>query len=512
METSQQNNKRIAKNTLMLYFRMILTMLVSLYTSRVVLNVLGVDDFGTYNVVGGIVMMFGFFNGAMISATQRFLSYEIGRNDHIQLRKTFNATQIIHIGIALLVIVLAETIGLWFVNTQLNIAENRMEAARWVYQFSILSSVVFIIQVPFNSIIIAHERMNVYAYVSILEVILKLLVVFALTWISFDKLKLYGILLCAVSFIVAGIYRVYTKHNFKETKFEFVKDKKLYTTLISYSGWNLFGNIAGVAKGQGVSILLNIFFGTVVNAAQGIANQISSAIGSFVGNFQMASNPQIIKTYASGDIGYMNSLVIRTSKFSFYLLFILTLPIVLEIEFILKLWLNIVPEYTAIFSILILVNALIDTISGPLMTALQATGKIKLYQFLVGTLLMLILPVTYLLFKLEYPPMSTFFVSISVSVIALALRLMLTKKQIPEFSVYLFIKETILRNTPVVVLSLVVPLLLLFTIPSDGFRLVYVILAALISSTSAVYLLGLSKNEKLFVIAMARNFSNRLKK
>jgi O-antigen/teichoic acid export membrane protein len=219
--------------------------------------------------------------------------------------------------------------------------------------------------------------MNVYAYVSILEVILKLLVVFALTWISFDKLKLYGILLCAVSFIVAGIYRVYTKHNFKETKFEFVKDKKLYTTLISYSGWNLFGNIAGVAKGQGVSILLNIFFGTVVNAAQGIANQISSAIGSFVGNFQMASNPQIIKTYASGDIGYMNSLVIRTSKFSFYLLFILTLPIVLEIEFILKLWLNIVPEYTAIFSILILVNALIDTISGPLMTALQATGKIK---------------------------------------------------------------------------------------------------------------------------------------
>ena len=216
---------------------------------------------------------------------------------------------------------------------------------------------------------------------------------------------------------------------------KFIKDNKLYTTLISYSGWNLFGNIAAVAKGQGVSILLNIFFGTVVNEAQGIANQISSAIGSFVGNFQMASNPQIIKTYASGDIVYMNSLVIRTSKFSFYLLFILTLPIVLEIDFILKLWLNIVPEYTAIFSILILVNALIDTISGPLMTALQATGKIKLYQFLVGTLLMLILPVTYLLFKLEYPPMSTFFVSISVSVIALALRLMLTKKQIPGFSV-----------------------------------------------------------------------------
>lgn len=506
------NNKRIAKNTLLLYFRMILIMLVSLYTSRVVLNVLGVEDFGTYNVVGGVVTMFGFLNGAMASATQRFLSFELGRNDLVQLRKTFNAAQFVHIGIALLVFVLAETIGLWFLNNYLNIPAGRMEAARWIYHFSVLSFMITIIQVPYNAVIIARERMNVYAYVSILEVVLKLLVVFALTWISFDKLKLYGVLLFVVALIVALIYRIYTLSQFDETRFELVKDKALYKALISYSGWNLFGGVAAISKSQGVSVLLNMFFGTVVNAAQGIAVQISSAINMFVSNFQLASNPQIIKTYASGDIAYMNNLVIRTSKFSFYLLFILTLPIVLEIEFILKLWLNIVPEYTAIFSILILVNALIDTISGPLMTALQATGKIKLYQFLVGTLLMLILPVTYLLYKLGYPPMSTFFVSISVSVIALALRLMLTKKQIPEFSIYHFLKETILRNTPVVVLSLVVPLLLLFTFPSNGFRLVYVVLAALISSTSAVYLLGLSKNEKLFVIAMAQNFSNRLKK
>ncbi|MDD2995045.1 MAG: lipopolysaccharide biosynthesis protein [Paludibacter sp.] len=512
METSQQNNKRIAKNTLMLYFRMILTMLVSLYTSRVVLNVLGVDDFGTYNVVGGVVTMFGFLNGAMASATQRFLSFELGKNDLIQLRKTFNAAQIVHIGIALLVFVLAETIGLWFLNNYLNIPAGRMEAARWIYHFSVLSFMITIIQVPYNAVIIARERMNVYAYVSILEVILKLLVVFMLSWISFDKLKLYGVLLFVVSFIVAAIYRIYTLRQFAETRFELVKDKALYKTLISYSGWNLFGGVAAISKSQGVSVLLNMFFGTVVNAAQGIAVQISSAINMFVSNFQMASNPQIIKSFAVGDIAYLNNMVVRTSKFSFYLLFILTLPIVIEIDYILKLWLNIVPKYTAIFSILILVNALIDTISGPLMTALQATGKIKLYQFLVGTLLMLILPVTYLLFKLGYPPMSTFFVSISVSLIALALRLILTKKQIPEFSVYLFIKETILRNTPVVALSLVVPLLLLFTIPSDGFRLVYVVLAALISSVSVIYLLGLSKNEKLFVTSMINNFVVRLRK
>lgn len=487
-------------------------MLVSLYTSRIVLNVLGVEDFGTYNVVGGVVTMFGFLNGAMASATQRFLSFELGRNDLMQLRKTFNAAQIVHVGIALLVFILAETIGLWFLNNYLNIPTGRMEAARWIYHFSVLSFMITIIQVPYNAVIIARERMNVYAYVSILEVILKLLVVFMLSWISFDKLKLYGVLLFVVSFIVASIYRIYTLRQFDETRFELVKDKSLYKTLISYSGWNLFGGVAAISKSQGVSVLLNMFFGTVVNAAQGIAVQISSAINMFVSNFQLASNPQIIKSFASGDIAYLNNMVVRTSKFSFYLLFILTLPIVIEIEYILKLWLNLVPEHTAIFSVLILVNALIDTISSPLMTALQATGKIKLYQFLVGTLLMLILPVTYLLFKLGHPPMSTFFVSISVSVIALILRLMLTKKQIPEFSVNIFINETILRNIPVVILSLVVPLSLLFTIPSNGFRLVYVVLAALISSTSAVYLLGLSKNEKLFVIAMVRNFSNRLKK
>ena len=316
------NNKRIAKNTLMLYCRMILTMLVSLYTSRVVLNTLGVEDYGTYNVVGGAVMMFGFFNGAMASATQRFLTFDIGRKDHVQLRKTFNATQLIHIGIALLVFILAETIGLWFVNNKLNLPEGRMEAARWVYHFSLFSFIVTVIQVPYNALIIARERMNVFAYISILDVSLKLLIVFMLTWISFDKLKLYGILIFVVSFIVAAIYRMYTRTHFEETKFLIVKDKSLYKTLISYSVWSLFGAVSLAVKAQGVSIILNIFFGTVINAAQGVANQVSGTVASFVSNFQMASNPQIIKSYAADDKGYMANLVIRTSKFSFFLLFI----------------------------------------------------------------------------------------------------------------------------------------------------------------------------------------------
>jgi O-antigen/teichoic acid export membrane protein len=272
---------------------MILTMLVSLYTSRVILNTLGIEDYGIYNVVGGVVSMFAFFNSAMSSATQRFLSYEIGRGDFEQLRKTFNATQIIHIGIAILIFILAETVGSWFVKTYLVIPSERLEAAIWVYHFSVLSFMVSIIQVPYNATIIAHERLNVYAYVSIIEVTLKLLIVFMLTWITFDKLKLYGILYFCVVFIIAVIYRVYTRRNFQESRFEVVKDKKLYKTLINYSGWNLFGNIAGVAKGQGVNIILNIFFGPAVNAARGIAMQVQAAVNSFVSNFQMAVNPQI---------------------------------------------------------------------------------------------------------------------------------------------------------------------------------------------------------------------------
>lgn len=471
-------------------------MLVSLYTSRMVLNMLGVEDYGTYNVVGGVVSLLGFFNGAMASATQRFLSFDLGRKDYEQLRKTFNATQVVHVCIAVLVLVLAETFGLWFVNNYLNIPEGRMEAARWVYHFSVLSFMVNIIQVPYNALIIAREQMSVYAYVSILEVALKLLVAFMLTWIAYDKLKLYAVLLFGVSVIVAAIYRLYTRRHFEETKYLLVKDSTLYKTLISYSGWNLFGGMAGVAKGQGVSIILNIFFGTVVNAAQGVANQVNGAINSFVTNFQMASNPQIIKSYAADDKAYMTNLVIRTSKFSFYLLFMLTLPVMLEIDYILKIWLKIVPDYTATFTILILINALIDTVSGPLVTSLHATGRIKTYQLTVAIMLILILPITYVLFKLNYPPQYTYFVSISISIFALSMRLFITKKQIPEFSISLFLREIIFRNIPILIISISIPLLLKINMDPCFLRLIIVSLMSVICSITTYYFWGLNNNEK----------------
>jgi O-antigen/teichoic acid export membrane protein len=460
---------------------------------------LGVEDYGTYNVVGGAVMMFGFFNGAMASATQRFLTFDIGRKDHFQLRKTFNATQLIHVGIALLVFLLAETIGLWFVNNKLNLPEGRMEAARWVYHLSLFSFIITVIQVPYNALIIARERMSIFAYISIFEVSLKLLIVFMLTWISFDKLKLYGILIFGVSFIVAAFYRIYSRTHFEETKFLIVKDKSLYKTLTSYSVWNLFGAASLVVKGQAVSIILNIFFGTIVNAALGIAYQVSGTVTSFVSNFQMASNPQIIKSYASDDRDYMTNLVVRTSKFSFFLLFILTLPVIMEIEYILKLWLKLVPEYTAIFTILILINALIDSVSGSLMAAVSATGKIKVYQLVIGGLSLLILPITYLFFKFGYPPKSTFIVSISIAVLTFVFRVLFTKKQIPEFSIRLFIQEVLMRNIPVVLLSILTPWLLISNMHPGFSRLILVTLTSLSISMITFYSFGLKINEKLFI-------------
>lgn len=480
-------------------------MIVSLYTSRVILNTLGVEDYGIYNVVGGVVSMFAFFNSAMSSATQRFLSFEIGKGDFAQLRKTFNATQIIHIGIAVVIFILAETVGLWFVKTYLVIPPERLNAAIWVYHFSVLSFMVSIIQVPYNATIIAHERMNVYAYVSIIEVSLKLLIVFMLTWITYDKLKLYGILHFGVVFIIAAIYRVYTRSNFEESKFELVKDQKLYKTLISYSGWSLFGNIAGVAQGQGVNIILNIFFGPVLNAARGIAIQVQSALQAFVSNFQIAVNPQIIKYYSADNKDYLLSLVIRSSKLSFYLFFSLSLPILLEVDLILKLWLNIVPDFAVIFTKLVLISILISCISGPLQTLVQATGKIRNYQIIISFLLLLILPLSYIFLKNGYPPEITLYITIVIELFALLFRLLLLKKLI-NFPLFIYLKEVLAKNILIVILALLLTTPFVIYFESSNIRLVFMFLFSLCVNFTLIYHIGLVKNERNFIKNFLRKF------
>lgn len=495
----------------MLYIRMLFSMVVSLYTARIVINTLGIEDYGIYNVVGGVVTMFGFLSASMTSATQRFLNFELGKGNFLQLRRVFSMSLNIHFVIAIAIFVLAETIGLWFLNTQLTIPAERMLAANWVYQFSIFSFIININTVPYNAAIIAHERMTVYAYLGILEVLLKLVIVFLLQWFGNDKLTFYAFLLFAVTLFTRVLYILYSLKKFPETKYFFFWDSDLFKTLMSFSGWNLWGNMAAVSFNQGVNILLNIFFGPPVNAARGIAYSIKGAVSGFVQNFQIALNPQIVKSFAGGDLRYMHQLIFQGAKYSFFLLFILTLPVLLETEMILKLWLKIVPDYAVIFTRLVLINILIDSVSGPLMTAAQASGKIKLYQTVVGGLLLLILPVSYLFLKLGFPPQATLYISITVSVIALYIRLLILRNLV-EIKVKDFFQKVLVKSFIVGGFSILIPLFFCFQIDDSIIRFFVVIFSAIISALISIVLLGLNQNEKTFIFQALNNARKRLLK
>lgn len=506
------NNKRIAKNTLFLYFRMLLIMGVNLYTVRVVLETLGVVDYGIYNVVGGVVTMFSFLSGTMASASQRFFSFELGRNDLGKLKQTFSMTMQIYVLLGMVILLLAETVGLWFLNTQMNIPADRMDAARWVYQFAVLSFMLTMFTTPYNAAIIAREDMKVYAYISIVEVVLKLLIVYLLLLFLFDKLKLYAVLIFAVTLIVSLIYRIYCKKKYRECCFTPYWDKNLFKELVGFSGWNLFGALAGVVNNQGLNILLNIFFGPVVNAARGIAFQINGAISQFVQNFMTASRPQITKYYATEELDSMHKLVFRTSKFSYFLLFVIAMPVLLETNTVLSLWLRDVPQYVSLFTQLTIATALIETLSFALMAAAQATGKIKKYQAVVGSVMMLNLPVSYIFLKSGYAPESVFYVSIANACICLLLRLLFLRKMI-ALSFGCFIKEVLLPVVCVTLFALIVPFFIekvLFI--SAGFsRLLIIVVACVISSFITIYFAGFSSEEKDMVNKTLKNKFKRRK-
>lgn len=473
---------------------------VSLYTSRVILQVLGVQDYGIYSVVGGVVSLFSFFNGAMASATQRFLSFDIGKGDDSQLMKTFNSTLNIHFFIAIIALILSETVGLWFINNKLNIIENRMFAVNIVYQFSVFTFLLGVIQVPYDALIIAREKMNIYAYMSIIEVVLKLLILYLLTLFEYDYLILYAAFLFMVSFIIRMGHKYYCKINFSESKYEFYYDKLYYKKLLSYSGWNLFGNIAAVVKGQGINVLLNLFFGTILNAAYGITLQLQGAVNLFVNNFQLAISPQIIKTYAQGNINRCHTLIFQSSKFSYYLMLLIILPFFLNIDFILKFWLKTPPEFTKSFVLLSLLNLLVDCISGPLMAGLQATGKIKAYQAFVGILLILNLPIAYFFLKHSSAPQYVFYISIVISIIALFLRLYFVKVNL-KLSVIDFFKVVIV---PIVFITSIAFIMLylvnknsLFTVSWEQLILKTILISAV--TLISIVTLGIDKNEKFFI-------------
>ena len=504
------NNKRIAKNTLLLYVRTLFIMLVTLYTSRVVLNTLGVSDYGIYNVVGGVVAMFGFINASMSSATQRYITFALGKGDIADLRKIFSTALQIHVLIAALIVVLGETVGLWFMYTQMQIPADRMNAAFWVLQCSIVSSVVMIISVPYNADIIAHERMSAFAYISIIEAVLRLAIVYLLLAFSYDKLILYAFLTLAVQLLIRFCYSSYCNKHFPESKYRHVWDKFLFKEMTGFAGWGMFSSLSGILSGQGLNMLLNVFFGPVVNAARAVAVQVQNAILQFIGNFQMAINPQITKTYANGEMEDMHKLMFRSARFTFYLLFVVSLPVLFETNFILTVWLKTVPENTVIFLRIMICVSLLYPLSNPLIIANQAPGQVRNFQFVSGLILLFILPVSYICLSFGLPAYSVFVVHFIMEFTTLFYRLRLLRSSINIRFIDYF-KNVFFRVVLVVAISIIIPIAIYNYMGNTIIRFFLICIICILSVGLSAYTVGLSHNERLFIKSKAIYIFNKIK-
>jgi O-antigen/teichoic acid export membrane protein len=505
------NTARIAKNTLMLYFRQILIMLVSLYTVRVVLNTLGAEDYGIYNVVAGVVTMFGFLSGSMATASQRYFSFEIGRGDFEQLRRVFGLTLLIYILIAVLVLILAETAGLWFIGNKIVIPQGRRNAVLWVYQTSIASFVFTIFTSPYMALIIAHEDMNIYAYVSIIESLLKLGIVFLLSIAAWDKLKLYGTILCIANFITTAIYRTICIIKYRESKFAFYWNKSLFKEIAKFTGWNLFGGISGVLKNQGINILLNIKFGPLVNAARAVAMQVNSAVLCFAQGFSSSMRPQTVKLYASGKTGKMLVFVFTAVKVMSYLLFLAILPLQLELPSILRLWLKDVPEHTVLFVRIILIETMIESISYPVNGAWLAAGTVKPYQIITGVVLMLNLPFALILAALGVSSSGILIMSTILSLAAFLLRLMIFSRQF-KFSIDLYVTGILIPVLMVTATGSVIPVVFSLFYPAGLSRIPLTMLISAVSIVTAVYCTGVTGDERQYIENILRRHIPRLRK
>ena len=487
--------ERIAKNTLLLYFRHILIMLVNLYTVRIVLNVLGAENYGIYNVAGGLVVMFTFINSAMSGATQRFLNFAMGQNDMEQARNVFSISIIIHILIAVLVIILAQTIGLWFFHTWLNIPQDRQDAALIVYQLSIAKAAISIIQVPYRAVIIANERMSFFALLSIVEVLLKLGIAFLLTVILFDQLIVYAFLVFVVGVFIFFTYKIFCNKTFEMSRFRFCKDKLLFRQLAEFSGWSLFGALANRSSSRGTNILINIFHGVTLNAAMGIAAQINSAVYKFVRDFQTAFRPQIVKSYAAKEHDYFLRLIYQTSKASFFLCFFFALPLYINADFVLLLWLNNVPEYTVQFTRLILFSLLLDAIAGPLWISIQATGDIKKYQLVGSIFTFANLPLSLVILLMGYSPIWVLIIRVILEFFVLIWKIYYLSLKI-TFSFFVFLREVIMPITLIAGISSSITIFF----HNFFYGWAALIVSCIVSSICLVFLvyfIGLNKKEKV---------------
>ena len=499
MSNNTINNKRIAKNTLLLYVRMLFLMLVSLYTSRVILNALGVEDYGIYNVVGGVVAMFSVLSGSLNAAISRFLTFELGKGDGEKLNKVFSSSVTIQGGIALVIILLAETVGLWFLNEKMVIPENRMVAANWCFQFSIITFVINLISVPYNATIIAHERMSAFAYISILEALGKLIVAWCIAINPIDRLIFYAGMVAVLALCIRMIYASYCKRHFYECTYHFIYDHDLLKQMFVFAGWNFIGSLSSVLRTQGVNIILNLFFGPIVNAARAVAVHVNIAILGFVQNFMTALNPQITKSYANGNKEYMFNLIFKGARLSYYILLLLGLPVFLNTNYILTIWLKIVPDHSVLFVQLSLAFAMSECISIPLRTAMLATGKIRNYQIVVGGLQMMNLPVAFIFLYFGAIPESTIMVAIAISQCCLAARLYMLWGMI-GLNVREYLRKVYFNVLLVSSFSAIIPMIYNHFINRDSFMSLSLSIIVTVVSTILVELfIGCDKSERIFV-------------
>lgn len=478
---------------------MLFYMIVTLYTSRVILMVLGTDDYGTYNIVGGIVMMFNFLNQAMVSSSQRFISYEQGKGDETSQTKVFSTSVVIHLIIALVILLLSETIGIWWLNNKLVVAPDRLYAAKWVFQSSILAFICTITTVPYVSSVIAHEKMGFYAIVTIMDATMKLIIAFIIPYFSYDKLILYAILTTCISFLNFIVYRIYCKRLFSECHFFLHKDYHYYNKMLSFAGWSFVGNFGVSAKDYGVNIVVNLFSGPAVNAARGIAYQVTMAINGFVSNFQTAMRPQITKRFAAGEIDSMMTLVKNGSRYSFYLLSFIAVPLLIRANYVLHLWLSAVPEYTLAFLQLALLMGVINSMYGPFMTAIQATGNIKIFQICIALIMCLDLPIAYYILSKGAPPYSVMYVAIATSILALFARLYLLYREV-KFNLVEFVITVVFKNACLFIAFLVLPFYASRYIAQNFIGLCVIIVISTLWTGSFIYFVGLSKAERLKII------------
>lgn len=507
---SNSNNKRIAKNTLLLYGRMLLLMAISLYTSRVLLHAIGVEDYGIYNVVGGVVAMFSIISSSLSAAIQRYITFELGKSDEGNPQKVFSTSINIQLVLIILVLILLETIGIWFLNCKMVIPNNRMVAANWVFQFSIITFCVNLWSIPYNACIIAHEKMSAFAYISIIEAISKLAICFLVKQSAVDRLMLYALLMLIVGLVIRFLNGWYCKKNFSECRYKAELDEGLLKEMFTFSGWNFLGATSSVLNTQGINLILNVFFGPSVNAARGIAVSLSNAVVGFANNFMVALNPQITKNYASCNFDYAYTLVFQGARLSYYILWILCLPIIITTPYLLQLWLGEVPENACIFTQLVLVYSLSEALGGPLITLMLANGNIRDYQIVVGGLQLFNLPICYVVLKLGGAPYTVFIVGIALSIFSELARIIMLRRMIP-FPGLRFIKSVLLNVLLVSILSAIVPMLTYLKFGLESFiDFVTLCIVSVICTTIVIYFGGCSKSERILISSIVVNFCHKI--